>query len=321
MAREPVAIPNACAFTCRASRSGADYRIAVAEPIGPAPADGYPVVYLLDADSTFGTMVEAVRARCRRPDATGVGPAVVVGVGYGADQGESRTRRTYDYTPGPSVTPPDPSIPGNGQQVGGADDFLQFLEHDLTPAIDQLARIDSRRRVLFGHSLAGFFALWALTRGEKIFSTVIAVSPSIWWNPPLLREPLAPVSRIRDEQFEQFEPAHSAPAHSARPRVMLTVGEFEQRRAPWQPADAWTDDTLRRRTERRMVDAAREMAETLEGAGAIVDFHEFAGEDHASVVILSIARALRFALPAADADARKSVVPARGSLKADQEIA
>jgi predicted alpha/beta superfamily hydrolase len=283
MAREPVAIPNAYAFTCRASRSGTDYRIAVAEPIGPAPADGYPVVYLLDADSMFGTMVEAIRSRCRRPDATGVGPAVVVGIGYGADHGESRTRRTYDYTPGPSVMPPDPSIPGNGQQTGGADDFLHFLEHDLTPAIDQLARIDPRRRVLFGHSLAGFFALWALTRGAEIFNTVIAVSPSIWWNPPLLSEPRA------------SEPP------SAPPRVMITVGEFEQRRAPWQPADAWTDDTLRRRTERRMVDAAREMAEALEGAGAVVDFHEFAGEDHASVVILSIARALRFALPAAGA--------------------
>jgi predicted alpha/beta superfamily hydrolase len=314
MTRESVIVPKAFALTMPASRSGTSYHVAVAEPIGPAPPGGYPIVYMLDAGSSFATMVEAIRARCRRPDATGVGPAFVVGIGmHGMNDGgageraESRARRTYDYTPGPAVTPDDHSIPGGADGAGGADAFCWFLEQELIPVVERDIiesgkRVDPRRRVLFGHSLAGFFALWMLTRGSRAFDAVIAASPSIWWNPPLLLDPLAVPG----------EAPWRAAADAWRPRVMLTVGEHEQRRAPWQPMDAWTDDAIRRRTERRMVDAAREMASALGRAGAIVDFHEFAGEDHASVVILSIARALRFALP---------TLPAGRSAKADQETA
>ncbi len=320
--REPVVVPKAFAFTMPATRSGTTYRIAIAEPIGPAPPGGYPIVYMLDAGSTFATMVEAIRARCHRPDATGVGPAFVVGIGMqggeaAGDRPESRLRRTHDYTPGPSVTPDDHSIPGGGQSSGGAEAFREFLEHELIPRIEEDiernierhierdiergVRINPRRRVLFGHSLAGFFALWMLTRGSRAFDVVIAASPSIWWNPPLLLDPLAVSGHapwLDADAAGRDEGQHD----TWRPRVMLTVGEHEQRRAPWQPMGAWTEDAIRRRTERRMVDAAREMADALGSAGAIVDFHEFAGEDHASVVILSIARALRFALPAAKAD-------------------
>lgn len=280
MTREPVLVPKAFAFTLTAAKSGTDYRIAVAEPIGPAPAGGYPIVYMLDAAGAFATMVEAIRARCKRPDATGVGPAIVVGIGI-----DGGGRRTYDYTPGPSVTPGDHSVPGGGQDSGGAEAFRAFIEEELIPGVEQRLldaepslRVDPRRRVLFGHSLAGFFVLWMAAQGSRAFETMVAASPSIWWNPPLL------LNGLRTEGW---------------PRVMLTVGEHEQVRAPWQPEHAWTDDALRRRTERRMVDAARDMAEALGRAGATVDFHEFAGEDHASVVILTIARALRFALPAA----------------------
>lgn len=298
MTREPVIVPKSFAFTMTASRSGANYRIAVAEPIGPAPiaptpTGGYPIVYMLDAGGTFATMVEAIRARGRRPDATGVGAAIVVGIGM-----DGGGRRTYDYTPGPSVTPGDHSIPGGGQDTGGAEAFRWFIEQELIPGVerrllesDPSVRADPRRRVLFGHSLAGFFALLTLTQGSRAFDAIIAASPSIWWNPALLLDQLL-LDRLPSD------PLAVSGDDSWQPRVMLTVGEHEQRRAPWQPVDAWTDDALRRRTERRMVDAAREMAGALGRAGAIVDFHEFAGEDHASVVILSIARALRFAIPA-----------------------
>lgn len=81
---------------------------------------------------------------------------------------------------------------------------------------------------------------------------------------------------------------------------MITIGEFEQRRAPWQPDGPFTDDAVRRRQERRMVDAARDMAEQLAAHTEFeVDFRCFDGEDHASVVILSVAHALRFVLPPA----------------------
>jgi hypothetical protein len=115
-------------------------------PIGTTLSSGYPIVYMLDAGGSFATMVEAIRARCRRPDATGVGPAFVVGIGMhggeevsegAGDRAEARLRRTRDYTPGPSLTPDNHSIPGGAQSSGGAKAFREFIEQELIPRIEQ----------------------------------------------------------------------------------------------------------------------------------------------------------------------------------------
>lgn len=336
MDREPFILPHAYTFRVRASASGQDYRIAVAEPIAPAPADGFPVIYLLDASGMFGTLVEAIRMRARRPDATGVGPAIVVGIMHDASTSPAHGGRIYDYTPGPTAaaapTPPgaaataarDQETPRPGDEAtspkaataarvtstaapaapaaGGAQAFLDFLERDLKPAIEARHPIDRRQQTLFGHSLGGYFTLWTLLSRRSSFSAFVAVSPSIWWNPGLLE------AAVRERARESALPAGhggddarigEAPIGEAR-RVMITIGEFEQRRAPWQPDGPFTDDAVRRRQERRMVDAARDMAEQLAAHTAFeVDFRCFDGEDHASVVILSVAHALRFVLPPA----------------------
>lgn len=281
MTRSPVTMPGAFSVTLPATSGNTSYRVLVAEPTGSTPPSGFPVVYVLDADAMFGTIVDAIRMRCRRPDATGVGPALVVGVSH-TGHADARARRVYDYTAGPSSaldTTIDPAA-----QVGGAAQFLDFLRHELRPFVATCAAVDSRCQVLLGHSLAGYFTLWALLAGRADFTTYVSISPSLWWDQSALTssttKPLA------------------TPGH--RPRVMLTVGEYEQQRAPWQPEGARTEDALKRRSERRMVDGARALADLLRRTAAFdVDFHQFPGEDHASVVTLSIARALRFTLPPA----------------------
>lgn len=66
-----VDIPNAeqWGLTSRVERRS--YRIMIGHPIGDPPPGGYPVIYLLDGNSVFGTMVEALRLQCRRPDVSG----------------------------------------------------------------------------------------------------------------------------------------------------------------------------------------------------------------------------------------------------------
>lgn len=44
------------------------YQIFISKPSTPPPPAGYPVIYLLDANSVFGTMAEAVRIQGRRPE-------------------------------------------------------------------------------------------------------------------------------------------------------------------------------------------------------------------------------------------------------------
>lgn len=55
------------------------------------------MIYLLDANSVFGTMVEAMRMQSRRPEKTGVVPAVIVGIGYETDA-PFDPGRYYDFT-------------------------------------------------------------------------------------------------------------------------------------------------------------------------------------------------------------------------------
>ena len=71
IARSNVEIPHAEQWTMKSRTGHHDYQIMVFKPVEPPPPSGYPVIYLLDANSVFGTMVEAVRVQGRRPEKTG----------------------------------------------------------------------------------------------------------------------------------------------------------------------------------------------------------------------------------------------------------
>lgn len=273
-----VQIAGTRVLTIDANDDAGNYRILIAEPDGPPPPQGFPAIYALDGASVFGTFVDAVRMRGRRPDATGVAPSVIVGVEHAGPAGIARARRTRDFTPGPPVEEAGDTVPG--AETGGAARFLAFLEGRVMAEVGRFAPVDKGRQALFGHSLGGMFTLWAFAQPSALFHSYIAVSPSIWWDPKGL------IAGAARRVMPTGDPIG----------VMLTVGQFEQARAPWQPDSPKTEDALRRRVSRRMVDRVHEVAAVIEAAGARVECHEFAGEDHASVVTLSVARCLRFAL-------------------------
>lgn len=82
------------------SDGGEIYRIFVSFPATEMPADGYPVLYVLDGNATFAAFAEARRIQERYD----VGKSIVVGVGYPTDKAYD-TRRLNDYTP-PMLNPP-----------------------------------------------------------------------------------------------------------------------------------------------------------------------------------------------------------------------
>jgi predicted alpha/beta superfamily hydrolase len=234
---------------------------------------------VLDANAIFGTVVEAVRMRSRRPDATNVAPAIVVGIGYDTDGPYERARRSFDYTPTSAAATSD-------SESGGAAAFLAFIEEDVKPAIARDFAVDTARHAIYGHSLAGYFVLHALFTRPQAFRAYVSVSPSIW--------------RDRDELFGRVPALESHLGERTAPLdVMMAVGEYEQALAPWQPATPQSAEIAARRSARRMVDDARDLSTAiarLTRPGVRVHFSEFAGEDHASVNLIAISQALRFVL-------------------------
>ncbi|WP_323744650.1 alpha/beta hydrolase [Thermaerobacillus caldiproteolyticus] len=250
------------------SRAGnREYRIFVAKPDGEPPPSGFPVIYLLDANAVFGTMVEAMRVQACRPEKTGVFPAVIVGIGYPTEM-PFAPARFYDFTL-PVSAAELPSRPDGTAwpELGGAEVFLKFIEEELKPEIECEFKIDSERQTLFGHSLGGLFALHVLFTKPTAFRTYIAGSPSIHWNKRLLLEAEQQfVSRLERETLNV--------------EILLAVGELEKSH------------------KSRINDNAKELAERLSAfadRGVYVEFKEFEGEGHVSVLPALISRAVRFA--------------------------
>lgn len=265
--RLKVEMPRAEQWVMRSNAENRAYQIKVAQPPGDPPPGGYPVVYLLDANSVFGTMVEALRLQSRRPDKTGVVPAIVVGIGYETEE-PFAPERFYDLTPKPTTEylrrPDGTALP----EQGGAGHFLQFIEEELKPHLEREFKIDRKRQAIFGHSLGGLFVLYAFLTKPDAFQYYIAGSPSIHWNKQyLLAQEREFAARLAEDPVGV--------------RLLLAFGELEKSHIS------------------RNCDSAEELAERLSGLsghGVNAEFKLFEDENHVSVLPVLISRALRFAL-------------------------
>jgi predicted alpha/beta superfamily hydrolase len=281
----PVEIPRSQTHDIRDAQSGAVYRLFLWRPATPPPPAGYPVVYLLDGNSSFGTATDIIDARSRRAAVTGMTPAVIVGIGYPTDAPFDQERRTLDLTPpaDPDTLPRRP----NGApwpSVGGADAFLRFIEQEIKPLVASLYPVDSRRETLMGHSFGGLFTLHVFLTRPDAFSTYVANSPSLWFAD---RRVLKDAARF----------AATPPRWNTPPRLMVSVGGLEQ---SLSDAEAALPDADRRRAWKegnRMVDNCRDLATLLQDVpGLSLRYAEFPDEDHLSVLPTQLSRGLGFAL-------------------------
>lgn len=262
--RSAFAIPGAEQWTMT-GRTGRRYRIMAWMPDAAVPEAGFPVIYMLDANAAFGTMVETVRLLGQGPYR--VDPSVVIGIGYETDRPLDTQARFYDYT----VYAADDELPPRKDRspwpaTGGAADFLQFIEEELKPSIERLYTIDRSRQMLFGHSLGRWFVLYALFRQCDAFQYYVAGSPSIWWKNGYI---------VPDA--ERF--AESGKQADWRASLLIGVGSLEKP---------------------HMVRDARQMYERLLAAdipGFTVQYRCYEDEGHLSVVAPLIGRAVRFLDP------------------------
>ncbi|MDN5842646.1 MAG: alpha/beta fold hydrolase [Alcaligenaceae bacterium] len=148
-------------------------------PDGAAPADGFPVLIMLDGDWTWPALQDPVQ--------NGLDDCIVLAMGYGADRPQVRVHRTRDYTP-PAPDGglwPDPRVPT--RQAGGAPGMLTFLTGPVLGWLASQAPIHPQRITLYGHSYGGLFVLYALAMQPTAIRSFVCASPSLWWRKPTVQ--------------------------------------------------------------------------------------------------------------------------------------
>ncbi len=138
----------------------------------------YPVLYLLDGNvhmlSVSGVtnfMSAGLNFNLQIPE------LIIVAI--------PNTNRMRDLSPTNSM------IDLNGKKrkyyadSGGADLFLDFIEKELIPHIDETYRTIPHRTIV-GHSLGGLLAIYSLIERPDLFQGYIAADPSVWWDNNLL---------------------------------------------------------------------------------------------------------------------------------------
>ncbi|MGN8234698.1 alpha/beta hydrolase [Priestia flexa] len=240
-----------------------EYQIFVSKPSSEPPENGYPIIYVLDANSIFGTVVEAMRLQSGRSEKTGVVPAIIVGIGYPVDTPFS-VERYYDFT-FPSTNEELPISPSGRAwpKHGGAENFLRFIEEDLKPIMHRDFHVDQNKQTIFGHSLGGLFVLSTLLVKPHTFQTYIAGSPSIHWNKRLFSQ--------LEEQFQE-----KARKEKINVNVLIGVGELEKHH------------------KSGMNDNAFQCSNRFKKYGLHVEFKEFEDEGHLSVLLPLVNKAIRF---------------------------
>lgn len=221
---------------------------------GSEPERRYPVIYLLDGYWDFNlvnTLLGGLVYDRVAPE------LIVVGLSYGGQSPSYDRLRGDDYTP--TRSHPSHSAEPFG---GGGPRFLTFIEDSVLPAVEGRYRVDSRQRILSGHSLGGLFTLYALFERPDLFASFLALSPAVGWDERWLF--------AREAEFRAQHPR-------VERRVWLSVGDSE-----------WPHFTR----------ACCEFFEQFQGsryAGMALEVKLVEGERHAGVKPESYNRALRFA--------------------------
>lgn len=133
----------------------------------------YPVVYLLDGDGHFQSVVGMIQQLSQVNGNTIVPEMIIVGI--------PNTDRTRDLTPTHIASDPPMMDSGFSKNTGGGEKFAAFMEKELMPHIDSLYPTQPFR-LLIGHSFGGLTVMNIITNHTRLFNAYIAIDPSMWYD-------------------------------------------------------------------------------------------------------------------------------------------
>lgn len=150
----------------------------------------YQVIYLLDGNSFFHTVVGISQTFMTAVRGKPIPPSIIVGV--------LNVNRTRDLTPTASAAGRDGKIrPGAVVQGGGGETFSRFLTEELRSIIDSRYRTNGKN-MLIGHSFSGLFTLHTFFHHTDSFDYYLAVDPSLWWDQGRLSDEAASLVAGKD---------------------------------------------------------------------------------------------------------------------------
>jgi hypothetical protein len=126
----------------------------------------YPVMYVLDGESHFKSVVAMVEYLS---GANVIPPMIVVGILH--------SNRMKDLTP----TIEDSIADNRGENSGGGENFMSFIKTELFPAIESKYST-APYRILMGHSVGGLTVINTLIHHKDYFNAYVSIDASLWWD-------------------------------------------------------------------------------------------------------------------------------------------
>ena len=173
--KEKVCLENTEQFSITSEYvKGENYLIQVGLPFGYSSSHkSYPVLYVLDGDYAFGITKGITDLLMIGKEIKGI---IVIGISYGKGVFAWSVKRTRD------LTPSHDTIFAKGQNTGGADNFLKFVQYELFPAVNRNYRTNPDSSAICGESLGGLLNSYILWKQPELFKGYIIISPSLIWN-------------------------------------------------------------------------------------------------------------------------------------------
>lgn len=231
-----------------------EYQLDIFVPEEAPPAEGFPVIIVLDGTRYARMMHDTLANQLRNRLKTGVEAAIIIGIGH--HEKDIPNQRFYDFT-APADNYSFPMRRGKEMQplpAGGAEQLMQYLTEQVLSHIAKQCEVNLENVSLYGHSLGGLFVLWSYLQHPHVFTKYVALSPSIWWN-----------------KHELFGILQRTDIQNPAPLYMTVGGE-----------------------EGDMVDDAQKFHEIAHTKGIPSEFYVAECENHASIIPTTMSRVLRF---------------------------
>ena len=134
-----------------------------------------PIVFVLDADMTFGLVYDVVRWLIWGREIPYV---AIVGISYGTGQKDWWAKRSRDFSESKDET----KHWGDWPLAGGAAEFKEFIEKELFHFLEDEYKLKGNSKTIIGLSFGGLFCTDVLFSKPELFNNYIILGPALLWN-------------------------------------------------------------------------------------------------------------------------------------------